>query len=164
LALLAALLLLLCLSAAAPATATEPPQERDPPTVKIGRPSGLAPPDRGSMVAWHRRYAPLARPVKKALRDVLAARERVAPSRMGRPCRALTSALAEFRRRAVRHRVFPVADSAVDIHLKRLYLRLGDVAEACAGGRWAETGEGLRRAGLAYRQAELALERWELAP
>ncbi len=120
------------------------------------------------MTAWHRRYAPLARPVKQALRDVLAARERVSPGRrvrnMRRPCRTLGSALAEFKQQAARHRVFPVADSAVDIHLKRIYLRLGDVAEACAGGRWAETEEGLRQAGLAYRQAESALGRWELTP
>ena len=169
----ALLTLLLCLLAAVPVSASErnsepnseEPAKRNPPAVQIGRPSGLEPPDQASMTAWHKRYAPLARPVKRTLRDVLTAREREGgPSRMERPCRALGSAVAEFKRQAAERRVFPVADSAVDIHFKRLYLRLGDVAEACADGRWAETEEGLRRFGLAYRQAEMALGRWGFSP
>jgi len=134
------------------------------PRVDIRRRSGLAPPDDDAMRAWHRRYRAAARPVKAALVDLLAARRRLPPSRLGPHCRKLGKAMEAFWTDARRNRVLPVADAAVDLHLKRLYLRIGEVAESCEAGRWAETAENLRQAGLAYRQAELAMGRWEVEP
>jgi len=59
---------------------------------------------------------------------------------------------------------FPVAAAGPDVHLTRLYRRLGADADACAEERWAETEEGLRQVALAFSQARLALGGWELSP
>ena len=148
--------------AAEPTSAHTAPAE---PRLHIHRRSRLPPPDEASMRAWHRRYAAAAAPVKTALSALLAARERHhRPAKQAPHCRRLAAAMEGFWEEAARRHVLPVADAAADLHLKRLYLRLDDVAETCLGGRWAETEDRLRRAGLAYRQAELALGRWDVAP
>jgi hypothetical protein len=135
------------------------------PRLHIHRRSGLPPPDEGSMRAWHRRYAEASAPVKAALGELLAARRRhQRPAKWRAHCERLAAAMEAFWKEAPRRRVLPVADAAADVHLKRLYLRLDDVAQTCVDGRWAETEDHLRRAGLAFRQAELALGRWEVEP
>ena len=164
-----ALLLLLLLLIAVPPQAGAGPQAEEPPSepapqLHIRRRSGLPPPDEDSMRAWHIRYTEQAEPVKAALADLLRARRRLRPAKLGPHCRRLATAIDRFWVETRRHRVLPVADAAADLHLKRLYLRLDDAAESCAAGRWAETDDALRRAGLAWRQAALALGRWELEP
>jgi hypothetical protein len=135
------------------------------PRLHIRRRSGLPPPDGASMRAWHLRYVQAAEPVKTALTDLLAARRRhPRPAKWKAHCERLSAAIEAFWKEAARRRVLPVADAAADVHLKRLYLRLDDVAQTCVDGRWAETDDHLRRAGLAFRQAELALGRWEVEP
>lgn len=150
-------------SGAAPAGAAPPPADAVP-RIEIHRRSGLEPPDRASMRSWHRRYARLAAPVKQSLQRVLEAQRGHLPRRSVPACRRLAAALVTFRQRAAEERVLPVADAAADLHLKRLYHRLEQAAEACREERWGATEGHLRRAGDAVRQASLALGRWGLEP
>lgn len=132
--------------------------------LEIRRRSGLAPPDRASMQAWHRRYARAVAPLKDALGELLEERRRQPPRHWTAECERLSREVERFGRTSAEERLFPVADAAADLHLKHLFRELARTADACTGGRWAEVDEHLRRAGLAYGQARLALGRWGVRP
>lgn len=160
--------LLLCALLLAPAGAgAYPPARSDDepaPRAELRRESGRATPDRVSMAAWHRRYRPLARPVKRALAELLRARRRYRPQQLGPECRNLRRAVRTFRRRARARDVFPVANAAADVALKRFYDHLGDAATACLDDRWGAMEGHLHRAARELRQARLVLRSYGVAP
>lgn len=169
------LLLSALLLASGPATADRPsepdhatsaePGSPPAPRSEVHRPSGQGPPDREAMRAWHRRYRPLAEPVKKALGDLFRARRhRHRPRELEPQCRALARAVETFRRKARKEEIFPVANAAADVALKRLYRRLGDAAKACLDGRWGAMEGHLHRAARHHKQARLSLRTYGLEP
>lgn len=125
-------------------------------------------PAAAELAAWHRRYAPEAAPVKRAVEDLLAARREVDPTlykrRYRRAAAGLSRAVAAFADRARRLDLYPEADPAARFHLRRAYAALGRAAAAGADGRFRDAELALAESARWFAQATAVLARYGLAP
>lgn len=125
-------------------------------------------PAAAELAAWHRRYAPQAAPVKRAVVALLAARREVDPTlykrRYRRAAGGLEHAVADFAERARRHHLYPDADPAARFHLRRAYAALGRAAAAGADGRFRQAELALAESARWFGQAKAVLARYGLAP
>lgn len=166
---LAAALVALATPAAPAGAAQAPPAkpEASSPVLEV-RPAPPPAPAAAALAAWHRRYLPRARPVKAAMRTLLAARQEIDPTRYKRryrrACELLGRAVSPFTDRERRHELYPQADAAARYHLRHAYAALADAAAAGAEGRFVAAEIALADAARWFRQAARVLERYGLEP
>lgn len=166
----AAALVVLATLSPVPATATEAPPaqpEAAAPVLEV-RPAPPPAPAAAALAAWHRRYLPRARPVKAAIRTLLAARQEVDPTRYKRryrrACAILGRAVSPFTDGDRRQELYPQADAAARYHLLHAYAALADAAAAGEEGRFVAAEMAFADAARWFRQATRALERYGLEP
>jgi hypothetical protein len=156
----------LWLAPAGPARAADAPSP-SPPTLEI-RPA--PPPAAAPLRAWHRRYLVQARPVRAAMRRLVAARGEADPALYKRryrgACAGLAAAVAPFVDAERRDELFPAAadDPAARYHLRRAYAALAIAAESGAAGRFQAAELAFAESARWFRQAARVLERYGLEP
>lgn len=166
----AAVLVVLAAPPSAPAAGAEaPPPEPEAasPVLEVHPAPPLAP-AAAALAAWHRRYLPRARPVKAAMRTLLAARQEIDPTRYKRryrrACEVLGRAVSPFTDPDRRQELYPQADAAARYHLRQAYAALAGAAAAGEEGRFVAAEIGLADAARWFRQAARVLERYGLEP